>query len=112
MEFNRVAMPSWGARMHVVILRYTVAGNSDEVLRRVKDEFIPIIKNLPGLKAYHLVDCGGLAVMSIGFWESKVAATRSTEAAHQWVSQSAIGLMPFPPDRLEGDTVLDISRDL
>jgi hypothetical protein len=64
------------------------------------------------LKAYHLADCGGLAVMSIGFWESKVAATRLTVSAREWVSQSAIGLMPFPPDKLEGDTVLDISPSL
>ena len=46
--------------------------------------------------------------MSIGFWESKAAARRSTEAARMWIAKSAIGLVPFPPDTFEGDTVIDI----
>jgi heme-degrading monooxygenase HmoA len=94
--------------MHVVVRRYTIAGSSEELIRRAKEEFVPIIKRLPGLKAYHIVDCGGRAIMSIGFWESRVAATRSTEAAREWIAKSAIGLAPFPPDKFEGDTVIDI----
>jgi heme-degrading monooxygenase HmoA len=94
--------------MYVVVRRYTIAGSSEELFRRAREEFVPIVKGLPGFKAYHIVDCGGGAVMSIGFWESKVAGTRSTEAAREWVSRAAIGLAPFPPDKLEGDTVVDI----
>jgi heme-degrading monooxygenase HmoA len=94
--------------MYVVVRRYTIAGSNEELLRRIKEELVPIIKGLPGFKAYHVVDCGGRGLMSIGFWESKVAATRSTQAAREWVSKSALGLAPFPPEKLEGDTVLDI----
>ena len=95
--------------MYVVVRRYTLAGSSEELLRRAKEEIVPTIKALPGFKAFHVVDCGGRGFMSIGFWESKVAATRSSEVAREWVSRSAIGLIPFPPDLLEGDTVLDIA---
>jgi len=94
--------------MYVVVRKYTIAGSSEELIRRGKEEFVPIIKGLPGFKAFHVVDCGGRGLMSIGFWETKAAATRSTEAAREWISRSALGLAPFPPERLEGDTVLDI----
>jgi hypothetical protein len=36
---------------------------------------------------------------------------KSTEAARDWVSKSAIGLVPFPPEVLEGDTMIDIVRE-
>jgi hypothetical protein len=54
--------------VYVVTRRYTLAGSSGELLRRIKEEFVPIVTSLPGFKAYHIVDCGGLAAMSIGFW--------------------------------------------
>ena len=69
---------------------------------------MPIIKGLPGFKAFHVVDWGGRGLMFIGFGENKVAATKSSELAREWVLKSALGLATFPPDKLEGDTVLDI----
>jgi heme-degrading monooxygenase HmoA len=96
--------------MHVVVRKYTLAGSSEELMRRAEKEILPVIRALPGFRAFHVVDCGGRGMMSIGFWDSKVAATRSSEVAREWVSRSAIGLIPFPPDLLEGDTVLDISE--
>jgi heme-degrading monooxygenase HmoA len=94
--------------MYVVVRRYKLAGSSKEVLRRAREEFLPSITSLPGFKAFHVADCGGRDIMSISFWDSKVDAKRSTEAARQWISKSAIGLLPFPPELIEGDTVIDI----
>jgi hypothetical protein len=68
----------------------------------------PIITALPDFKAYHVVDCGGRETMSISFWENKTEAVRASEAARDWISKSAFGLVPFRPERLQGDTVLDI----
>jgi heme-degrading monooxygenase HmoA len=96
------------ALMHVVIRRYTLAGSSEELMRRAREEILPVIKALPGFRAFHVADCGG-SVMSISFWDSKPEATRSTEVAREWVQRSAIGLVPFPPEVVEGDTVLDLT---
>src|SRR4029077_11220889 len=95
--------------MYVIIRRYKLAGSGQELLRRIKEDFVPIIAGLPGFKAYHVIDCGGRETMSISFWETKTDARRSTEEARKWISQSALGLIPFPPDKLEGDAVLDIT---
>ena len=51
--------------MYVIIRRYRLAGSSEELLRRIRQDFVPILKKLPGFKAYHAVDCGGLESMSI-----------------------------------------------
>jgi heme-degrading monooxygenase HmoA len=97
--------------MYVIIRRYKLAGSGQELLRRIKEDFVPIIAGLPGFKAYHVIDCGGRETMSISFWETKTDARRSTEEARKWISQSALGLIPFPPDKLEGDAVLDITDE-
>jgi heme-degrading monooxygenase HmoA len=94
--------------MYVTVRRYTLAGSGEELVRRIKTEFVPIVTALPGFKAYHVVDCGGREAMSISFWDNKVTAGRGAEAAREWISQSALGLVPFPPERLQGDAVLDI----
>jgi heme-degrading monooxygenase HmoA len=94
--------------MHVVIRRYMLAGSSEELTRRASEEIVPIIRALPGFRAFHMVDCGG-SFMSISFWDSKPEATTSTGVATEWVHRSAIGLIPFPPEMFEGDTVLDIT---
>jgi len=67
--------------MYVMIRGCRLAGSSHGLLRRIKEEFVPIIISLPGFKAYHVVDCGGREAMSISFWETNVAARRSTEEA-------------------------------
>ena len=94
--------------MYVVVRRYTVAGSSEELIRWGKEEFLPIFKGLPGFRGLHVADSGGRAVISISLWDSKIAARRASKMASEWVSKSAIGLAPFPPDILEGDTVVDI----
>ena len=95
--------------MYVTVRRYTLAGSGEELLRRIKAEYVPIITALPGFKAYHVVDCGGREAMSISFWEHKLEAVRASETARAWIAKSALGLVPFPPEKLQGDTVLDIT---
>ena len=94
--------------MYVTVRRYTLAGSGEELLRRIKAEYVPIITALPGFKAYHVVDCGGREAMSISFWEP-LEAVRASETARAWIAKSALGLVPFPPEELQGDTVLDIT---
>ena len=79
--------------MYVTVRRYTLAGSGEELLRRIKEEFVPIVTALPGFKAYHVVDCGGREAMSISFWENKAEAVRASEAAREWISKSALGLV-------------------
>ena len=88
--------------MYVTVRRYTLAGSSDELIRRIKAEYVPIITALPGFKAYHVVDCGGHETMSISFWETKIDAVRASGAAREWISKSALGLAPFPPKKPAG----------
>jgi hypothetical protein len=55
--------------MYVTVRRYMLAGSGEELLRRIKAEYVPILTALLGFKAYHGVDCWGREAMSISFWE-------------------------------------------
>jgi hypothetical protein len=56
--------------MHVAIRRYRLTPDSvDEVLRRVNESFIPIIKEAPGFLAYYALDAGGGKVTSVSVFE-------------------------------------------
>jgi hypothetical protein len=94
--------------VYVIIQRYILAGKSEEFTARIRREFVPIIERLPGFKSLYLVDHGGHTLIAIGFWETKVAATRSIAEARQWIFNSALGLAPFLPEKFEGDIVLEV----
>ena len=53
--------------MYVAIRRYQLEdpGSVDEVLGRVNEGFIPIIKDAPGFLAYYALDSGGGEVTSV-----------------------------------------------
>ena len=44
--------------MYVVIRRYTGVIDPKEIIRRVREEFLPIISKVEGYRGYHLVDTG------------------------------------------------------
>jgi hypothetical protein len=51
--------------MHVAIRRYQLEdpGSVDEVLGRVNEGFIPIIKDAPGFLAYYALDSGAVRLL-------------------------------------------------
>ena len=57
--------------MHVAIRRYQLEypGSVDEVLGRVNEGFIPIVKYAPGFLAYYALDSGGGEVTSVSVFE-------------------------------------------
>jgi quinol monooxygenase YgiN len=66
--------------MHVAIRRYQLAESAsvDEAVQRVKDEFIPIIKDAPGFLAYYWLDSGGGTATVVSVFEDR---ERGEEAA-------------------------------
>ena len=52
--------------MFSAIRKYTVKqGTVEELIRRVQDGFVPIVRNMPGFRGYYLVN-GGPEVLMIG----------------------------------------------
>ena len=91
--------------MYVAIRRYQLEdpGSVDEVLGRVHEGFIPIIKDAPGFLAYYALDSGGGAVTSVSVFEDQSATEESNQKAADWVGQNLASMVPNPPEILAGE---------
>ncbi len=95
--------------MFIAIRKYKLEGSRDELTRLVQEEFVPILRQVPGFKSYHIMDCGDGYVASISMFESREAALASNERAREWAERSIKHLVPNPPEIIAGETGLDIT---
>lgn len=91
--------------MHIAIRRYQLEdpGAIDDLLRRVTEGFVPIIKDAPGFLAYYALDSGGGTVTSISVFEDQAGAEESTRRAADWVRQNLASMLPNPPEIIAGE---------
>ena len=92
--------------MYVTVRRYVTDSKSvNEVLKRVKAEFVPIISKVPGFVSYAVLDAGNGTITSISTFESKSGADESTRRAAEWV-KTISSLLPNPPQVTAGDIII------
>ena len=75
--------------MYTTIRRYSVAegGNIGEITRDIRENFLPLISELPGFISYDVLDAGDrLATVSV--FETKEGAEESTRRAVEYVKQN------------------------
>jgi hypothetical protein len=75
--------------MYATIRRYEVAedGQVGEITRDIRENFLPMISELPGFVSYDVLDAGGrLATVSV--FETKEGADESTRRAAEYVKQN------------------------
>jgi hypothetical protein len=60
-------------------------GTVPEVIRKVKEGFVPIASSVPGFVAYYLVDIGNDSVMTVSIFQDKAGAEESGKRAADWV---------------------------
>jgi hypothetical protein len=76
-----------------------------EVVRRVQDGFLPIVREVPGFSAYYIVDSGDGAFTTITVAEDKAGVEESVTKAGEWVRQSAADLVEGSPTVSNGEVV-------
>ena len=91
--------------MYAVIRRYRVAEGAsvEELMQRVHRGFVPIISRVPGFVAYHAVDLGDGAVVSVSVFDGRDAAEESTRRAADYVDRELAGLFAGPPEVEHGE---------
>lgn len=90
--------------MFASIRRYQVTpGATDELLRRVRDGFVPIISQAPGFVAYYALDAGNDVVASVSVFQDQAGADESNRMAASWVQHEIAGLMAGPPEITAGE---------
>jgi hypothetical protein len=91
--------------MEATVRRYEGITDPAQVGRRVAEEFVPLLKELPGFVSYYWADAGGGVMVSMSVFEDRASADVSNERAAAWVADNAAELMPIPPQITAGTVV-------
>ena len=90
--------------MHAVIRRYRTP-SVEEVVRRIRKEFLSVITSAPGFVAYYVIDEGQGVQSSISIFESREHAEYSNRLAGFWVKEHAEFLLNAP-EIVSGEVLL------
>ena len=93
-------------QMFAAIRYYRTDPDSIEsVVRRVKEGFVPIIRETPGFVSYFVLAPRQGEIVSVSVFEEQWGAEESNMKAEQWVRQNLSELLPSP-EFAEGQVVV------
>ena len=101
--------------MHATIRRYESIDQSrkDEVLKKVDENLLPALRDLPGFHGYTLIDAGNGVMTSVGFFDTAAQADESTRVAGSWLREANLETaLPTPPRITSGPVVVNKTREL
>ena len=79
-------------------IRYyrTDSDSIESVVRRVKEGFVPVIREMPGFVAYLVLTPRQDEIVSVSVFEEQRGAEESNKKAEEWVRQNLRELLPLP----------------
>ena len=84
--------------------------DAEELARRVRDEFIPVVREVPGFIAYYIVDSGGGQISSVTICHDRDGVEESTARAADWVRERISSLIESGPEIMIGEITVDHAR--
>ncbi|MBL1087420.1 hypothetical protein JK359_36645 [Streptomyces actinomycinicus] len=91
--------------MYAVVRRYEGVTDPAEAGRRVDEEFVPLLRQVPGFVAYYWVDAGDGVMVSTSVFEGRDGAEESVKRAADFVREHLASLFPNPPQITAGQVV-------
>jgi len=92
--------------MYAVVRRYNGVTDPQEMARRVEDEFVGILHQVPGFVAYYWVDAGDGVMLSTSVFDTEEEEEESTKRAAEYVHANHLDkLLPNPPEVTTGHVV-------
>jgi heme-degrading monooxygenase HmoA len=74
--------------MHAAIRQYTVEGGKmDEMSQDIRENFVPLISQVPGFVSYDVLNAGDRLV-TVSVFDTKEGADESTRRAAEYVKQN------------------------
>jgi hypothetical protein len=93
--------------MYVSLKRYVTDPKSvNEVMRRIREELVPVISKAPGFLNYHVLDAGNGVLASISMFEDKAGEEESNRFVANW-AKTLGSLLPDPPQVTAGHVVVE-----
>ena len=99
-----------GRRTREPLLPPPSRGSVGEVTRRVKDGFVPLLRELPGFRNYYLLDGGQDTLISIRAFDSADEALASNEIAAEWMRDNVFEFVKGMPEVMAGDVIIAESK--
>jgi hypothetical protein len=98
----------------ISIRKYHNVKSTDEVRRRVAQEFLPVLKQNQGFRGYYLIDCAcpesGNIITTVSMFDSWDAALASNDAAKNFVKKRLADVLPEPAEAVGGEVILSASE--
>jgi hypothetical protein len=68
-------------------IRYweTDSSSVPEILRRTRNEFVPLVSKINGFESYEIVDTGKGQLVSFSVFQTETGAVQSNQVAVDWV---------------------------
>ena len=100
-------MQTGNRKMFTIIRKFTLTrGAAKEVTRRVEDSFVPLLRDLPGFRAYYLLDGGPDVLISIRVFDSADEALASNEIAANWLRNNVLEFTKGMPEVMAGNVLV------
>lgn len=91
--------------MYAVVRRYDGVRDPAEAGRRVKEGFVPLLREVPGFVAYYWVNAGGGVMYSTSVFQDQAGEEESTKRAENYVRDNLASLFPHLPQVTAGEAV-------
>jgi hypothetical protein len=72
----------------------------------VRDDFVPLMRELAGFRGYYLLDGGPDEIIAISMFDSADEALLSNEKAADWVRNNVMEFARGIPDVMVGDVLV------
>jgi heme-degrading monooxygenase HmoA len=96
-----------GEEMFTTVRKYRVRqGSVDELAQRVREGFVPLVRQMRGFKGYYLVDGGPDVLITINVFDSADQALASNEKAADWVRNNVLEFTKGVPEVLVGNVLI------
>jgi heme-degrading monooxygenase HmoA len=93
--------------MFTSIRKYKVRhGSAEELARRVRESFVPLLRQMPGFQSYYLLDGGPDVLITISRFDSADEAFASNEKAANWVRNNVLEFTKGMPEVMVGNTLI------
>ena len=93
--------------MFASIRKYNVRrGSGEQLAKRVRDSFVPMMRQMDGFRGYYLLDGGPDVLITISIFDSADEAFASNEKAADWVRNNVLEFTKGMPEVMIGDALI------
>ena len=97
--------------MFTIVRKFRLTrGAAEEVARRVRESFVPLLRGLPGFREYYLFESEPDVLISIRVFDSADEALASNETAADWIRDNVLEFVKGMPEVMAGNVLVAAGR--